>query len=407
MKIELHMIQNFAPSCLNRDDTGSPKDCDFGGHRRARVSSQCFKRSIRSEFESNASFINEEELSTRTLRLRGATTASLVGLGRGLEEAEKVFDLCLAGTLKLKGDDEKGLTQYLLFVPRRTVEKLAAFMNERWDDLLVMALAADDKKKDKKEKKDKEEKKKDKKALSKEDDKRFQAILFDSSRTPGIALFGRMIADDPEQNVEAASQVAHAISTHSVAPEFDFFTAVDDLQPRDSAGAGMMGTVAFNSACLYRYAVLDVDQLMLNLAGNEKKQTPDDTLKDLIRRSVEAFIQAAVRAIPTGKQNSMAAHNLPSFVMAVVRSSGAPVSLANAFVKPVRPGQQGLVAQSIDALSKHFNDTVRFLGVDGIEQVVWASMDESTTLENTTLAASALIQTQGVNELVAKVTQTL
>lgn len=47
MLIEIHMIQNHSPSNLNRDDLGAPKTCIFGGVTRARISSQCLKRSIR------------------------------------------------------------------------------------------------------------------------------------------------------------------------------------------------------------------------------------------------------------------------------------------------------------------------------------------------------------------------
>lgn len=159
-------------------------------------------------------------------------------------------------------------------------------------------------------------------------------------RAADLALFGRMIADRPDFNVEAASQVAHAISTNHVTTEFDFYTAVDDLKPQDTAGADMLGTVEFNSACFYRYANIDIAALLRNLKG--------DT--ELARQTVAAFIRATVDAIPTGKQNSMAAHNPPTLVMAVVREHGA-WNLANAFLKPARPeGQLDLMQTSIDQL---------------------------------------------------------
>ncbi len=160
-----------------------------------------------------------------------------------------------------------------------------------------------------------------------------------------------MIADNADWNLDAACQVAHAISTNRVSMEFDFFTAVDDFRPRDNAGSDMMGTVAFQSSCFYRYAALDVDALRKNLGGTEKAE-----VNPLVRGTVEAFLRASALAVPTGKQNSTAAQNRPSYLLAVVRKSGAPQSLANAFAMPVRPGSgQSLVAASIGALETYFD----------------------------------------------------
>src|SRR5712671_533258 len=128
-----------------------------------------------------------------------------------------------------------------------------------------------------------------------------------------------MLADLPENNVDAACQVAHAISTNKIhSMEMDYYTAVDDLKPDDTAGADMIGTVEFNSACFYRYANLDLHQLKVNLQ--------DDA--DLTKKTAEAFLKAFVNAIPTGKQNTFAAQQKPSLVFAVVRTGG-PMSLAN------------------------------------------------------------------------------
>jgi CRISPR system Cascade subunit CasC len=146
--------------------------------------------------------------------------------------------------------------------------------------------------------------------------------LLNGGMAVDLALFGRMLADLPNKNIDAACQVAHALSTNKVSMEFDFFTAVDDLSPEEETGAGMMGTVEFNSACFYRYANIDLKQLTGNLAGDS----------ELAQKAVEAFLRAAVATIPTGKQNSMAAQNPPSLVFAVVRDKGL-WSLANAFVK--------------------------------------------------------------------------
>src|SRR5690606_24425278 len=108
-----------------------------------------------------------------------------------------------------------------------------------------------------------------------------QTLIKDVSNTPDLALFGRMIADEADWNTEAACQVAHALSTHRVGMEFDFFTAVDDLKPRDTAGSDMMGTVSFQSACFYRYACLDVAQLAKNLDDGNAASRDEVTWKSV------------------------------------------------------------------------------------------------------------------------------
>ena len=141
-----------------------------------------------------------------------------------------------------------------------------------------------------------------------------------------VALFGRMLADMPEKNQHAACQVAHAISTHAVEREFDFYTAVDDLKPEDTAGADMMGTVEFNSACFYRYAVVDWEKLNANLQSDA----------ELAEKGLKAFLEGFVVAEPTGKQNTFAAHNQPEFVAVSIRRNTAPSNLANAFETALR-----------------------------------------------------------------------
>jgi CRISPR system Cascade subunit CasC len=146
--------------------------------------------------------------------------------------------------------------------------------------------------------------------------------------------------------------------------DMDFYTAVDDLLPEDTTGAGMLGTLEFNSACFYRYANVDLRQLSDNL---------DD--HDLALRTVEAFLRAFIHAVPTGKQNSTAAQNPPSFVMTVVRNKGL-WSLANAFLKPVRADENGdLVANSIKALDTHWSQLSAMYGEDGIVGKWWAALD--------------------------------
>ena len=337
MKLELHILQNFAPSNLNRDDTGSPKDCELGGVRRARISSQCYKRAIREAFVTHR-LLDEGERATRTKRLVEAVAERVVAVTKtDLDQAKGAVVRALGGG-GLKADGETWKTQYLLFLPSRTIEQLAALVIEHLEVLTPSAAEPEEPKADKGAKGKAGKSKKQEKADAKDEvptdlRKQIERLLADGSRTPELGLFGRMIADAPEWNVDAACQVAHAISTHRVSMEFDFYTAIDDRKREDTSGSDMMGTIPFNSACFYRYLVVDVADLAKNLGG-------DQAAAAQARKTLAALLRAAVLAIPSGKQNSMAAHNPPSFILVDVRDGGAPRSLANAFVDPVKPTRQ-------------------------------------------------------------------
>ena len=340
--LEFHLIQNFAPSNLNRDDTGAPKDAIFGGQRRARVSSQCFKRAVRLA-------AGEHELlpaAHRGIRTKKLKTLLLERLaGRDGEEAGAKVEVALAAAgLKLKDD---GKTEYLLFLGEGEVAAFAALIEQYWDELPVGG--------DKKSKKDA------KANLPAEIVKKAKALL-DGGKAVDVALFGRMLADLPAVNQDAACQVAHAISTHRVEREFDYFTAVDDKGDADETGAGMIGQVEFNSATLYRYAVLDLCKLLANLQGD----------LELTFSAVEAFTRALALAIPSGKQNSFAAHNPPEFAGLCLRHA-TPLSLANAFEKPVLPrADHALTEQSVERLAAYEG---KLAAVYGSEKDHWLSLD--------------------------------
>jgi CRISPR system Cascade subunit CasC len=380
MKIELHILQNFAPSNLNRDDTGAPKDCELGGYRRARISSQCQKRAVREAFRLDH-LVPTDNLASRTKRIVYAVATTLKETHQRDEMRARAVALGAIegvglGRNKKAVGDEYWKTEYLLFVPRRIVGELAALLHKHWDQLEPLAgsttpdeaskeaspeatpaeetPAAEDKNvKGAKAKGAKKETKKDlkkeaKAAYPKEIQQAVEKLLESARSTADLALFGRMIADKTGWNVEASCQVAQAISTHKVQMDFDFFTAVDDFKPGETAGSDMMGTVQFNSSCFYRYAVLDVDALRQNL--DLKESDP------LLATSLDAFVRAFLIAIPTGKQNSMAAHNFPSYALAVVREKGTSISLTNAFLKPARPqgDEIDLVDDSITKLEDYF-----------------------------------------------------
>ncbi len=310
MNLELHILQSFAPSNLNRDDTGSPKDCEFGGVRRARISSQCLKRSVRLAF-ARQGLLAGGTLALRTRKVAAAVAGLLEEAGRDAKAAKDVANNALAAVGL--GAGASGDSEYLLFVPQTAVKQFAEACLAHWNALKP---GPESGKKEKKKKAEVELPKEVRASLE---------VLFQGGKAADLALFGRMIADRPSDNVAAAAQVAHALSTHKVDLEFDFYTAVDDLQPEGETGAGMMGTVEFNAACFYRYANVDLGQLRKNLAG-EATAT---------REAIEAFLMASIEAIPSGKQNSMAAQNPPSLVLIVLRESGL-WSLANAFLNPVR-----------------------------------------------------------------------
>lgn len=309
MILEFHAIQSFAPANLNRDDTGAPKDCTFGGVRRARISSQSFKRAIRTEFRATGA-----EAGVRSRRLAQEIARRLVGDGIAEEAADGRAALLLAALgLRVTDDGGEITTAQLVFLRAPELDALARIGVEHGAGLDALA------------------------------GKRAPAVpgavrsavrqaVAGGDRGLDVALFGRMIAEAPDANVDAACQVAHALGTHRIAAEFDYYTAVDDLQPDDSAGAEMLGTIQFNASCVYRYAALDTELLRKNLGPSA-----DDA--DVVT-GARCFAEAFVNAIPSGKQNTFAAHNLPVSYLVLSRTRGQ-WNLANAFLDPVRADHGG------------------------------------------------------------------
>jgi CRISPR system Cascade subunit CasC len=352
--IEFHLIQNFAPSNLNRDDTGAPKDALFGGYRRARVSSQCLKRSAREWFKSS-NLIDSENLATRTRHLDRLLEEELRAIG--LKDTSVFNEIVKLSIKKKKGKDNSGSSQdkdgeqeekllsYLLFISATEVNAYKELIRQHADKLISLA-----------------GKKKIKATDIGDGLKADIQQCLRTSKAVDVALFGRMLADLPEVNQYAACQVAHAISTHRVDREFDYFTAVDDMGSPDETGAGMIGQIEFNSATFYRYAVIDAHKLLANLQQD----------KALTLAAIEAFAQAVARAIPTGKQNTFAAHNLPGFVGVTLRH-GSPLNLANAFEKPVAARQdKALTSISVEAMATH---EVALAGAYADDRDTWGYLD--------------------------------
>lgn len=340
MFLEVHVLQNYALSNLNRDDTGAPKTCEFGGVRRARISSQCLKRAVRTYFREDG-VVPSTQLSLRTKLLKSELTNRFTARGLDAESAGNLA-VAVVEQLGLKLKDDK--TQYLLLLGRQEIEQLAAIALDHQEALVGSKKGA-----------------KGDKALQ----SRFLEAL-SGGEAVDLALFGRMIADRPEKNVDAAVQMAHAFSTHAVATEFDFYSAVDDLQSNDAeegAGAGMLGTTLYNSATYYRYANLDLAQLSTNLEGNQAQ----------VMAAAQAFVQGMIHAVPTGKQTASAAQNPPALLLVVVREKGL-WSLANAFVKPVRASAgQDPIQLSAEAMLEHFTKLSKLYGATGIKHAAVAT----------------------------------
>ncbi|GAA4618679.1 type I-E CRISPR-associated protein Cas7/Cse4/CasC [Saccharopolyspora hordei] len=374
MILELHLLQSFPVSNLNRDDLGQPKSATFGGVPRARISSQSLKRAARDLFAEHG--LDPTHLGSRTKRL---VTKTAEVLGERGHDAGKAAEIA-AEALHLLGFgvEQTQLTQYLLFVGKDAIDLLANFCEQNWSAIDKSLTEA--KEEAAKKKKTKSSNKPTKRAKVKPS-KEFAAAakrIFDATRAADIALFGRMIADNTDFNVTAASQVAHALSTHAVTTEFDYYTAVDDLKRDAEPGADMIGTIDFNSACYYRYANLDLAQLAKNLDGDD----------ELVAAAARAWLGAFIHATPGGKQSTTAARTMPETFLGTVRTRGA-WNLANAFLRPVTGTD--LLGTSTERLFTHFKALRDFYGTEDLRTVVGAALSCS----NDTLPTADVVTSVG------------
>jgi CRISPR system Cascade subunit CasC len=317
--IELHILQSFPVSCLNRDDVGAPKNATFGGATRARISSQCLKRAIRELaqemspklFAGNRSRLIITPLAD-ALKRCGLTDPKATEIAIQVGDHLATSDEAAAKKRELK-------VKTLMFLSPAEIEALATTLAEIT----------------KKDPKAKDLEKAVAKACK-------TAALKDAA---DIAIFGRMVASDHSLTLEGAGMFSHALSTHKADNDLDFFSAVDDLQKAEESGAGMTGTLEFTSATYYRYAALNLD--LLADAAHLGALTPADR-----REVVDAFLRATVLAVPGARKNSMNANTLPCYVLGLVKGKGQPLQLINAFEEPVT-SKKGLAAVSIAALKAH------------------------------------------------------
>ena len=349
MLYEIHMLKNYPPTNLNRDDTGTPKTCLFGGVMRGRVSSQCLKRSWRTSPSFRAE-IGDENLGIRTRKLPVLVAEKLVEMGVSQEFADAIQPR-LTGIGNKEGKETKdgNATAQVIFYAKEDITAVAETVKELLDKCKSV---------------------KDVQKLKAKD---IQAAVSGADVRPvtlDIALFGRMVTSDAFRDVEASMQVAHAISTNKVAVESDYFTAMDDMlsgSSMDELGAAMIGDVDFNASCYYVYASIDTDALAENLKYA-------DNADEIVRKAIPALLRAMAFTDPSGKQNSFAGHVLPSVVMVECKEKKIPTSMVNAFVEPVGKGGD-LVKRSAEKLADEVDMTARNFGLE-VRERLWFCVDK-------------------------------
>ena len=303
--LQIHLLTDYGPSNLNRDDLNRPKTAIVGGVQRLRISSQCLKRSWRTSeiFESALS----GHIGKRTKEM-GKTVYDKLIAGSISEKDAKEWAISIAGVFgKCKKDSFK-------------IEQLAHFSPEEISavEALVGKIIKT-------------------KSAPKDDDLK---LLRKNHTAADISMFGRMLADNPGYNTEAAVQVAHAFTVHKAAVEDDYFSAVDDLNAREvHSGSGHIGEAEFGAGLFYLYICIDSNLLVENLGGNN----------DLAQKAIKALVETSATVSPTGKQNSFASRSYASYILAE-KTDKQPRSLAVAYFKPV--SGEDVLGQAIEALKK-------------------------------------------------------
>ena len=325
--LELHILQSFPVSCLNRDDLNSPKTAIFGGVQRARVSSQCWKRAVRE--------LAKEELPEFFQGKRGRFI--IEPLQNALQNEGLTKEKALEGAKEIaeylakydKGEEKKSgilRVKTAYFTTQAEIIKLAQAYKEKGDV---------------------------KKAIK-------QIKPEDLKDAADISLFGRMVASDHTLTLEGAAMFSHALSTHRVDNEIDYFTAVEDF-PNSGAGAAMTGTLEFNSATYYRFAALNLDMLF------DKDHL--ECLNDKERKEVvKAFVRATILAVPIARKNSMNANVVPSYVLCVIRKKGHPIQLINAFEEPIA-SKSGIVKKTIKVLEEEYKSLKTTWGLNAVSEM--------------------------------------
>lgn len=302
INVEFHILQSFPVTCLNRDDVNSPKTAIIGGETRARVSSQAWKRQVRMAMHDFGI-----TLGIRTKHVAELVQKEASALGAEEEKARSASEIIA----KVLSKDT------LHFFSKTEAKALAEFAETKNYEI---------------------DEKKDAKAIFKAHK---EASINGFKKLDGldIALFGRMVAQSPDLNIEGSSVFSHAISTHRVTNEIDFFNALDDVKSvSDSdSGSSHMGSLEFNAATYYRYIALDIGQLVENLGGDEHIQT-----------ALEAFTKALYIAVPIARQKTQAGFSPWDYAKVYVRKGQR---LQASFDEPVKAKGEGYCKPSIEALT--------------------------------------------------------
>lgn len=327
--VDVHVLQCVPPSNMNRDDAGAPKHAVYGGARRARVSSQAWKRATRMEF---ARLVPAEQLGLRTRRMSTVIAERLVERHRLTADDADRLAAAMLTALGVTTGRRTQETRYPLYFGSGQIDRAI--------DQLPASAAE----------------------LAGLDDSRLAATLRQAPLAQAlgerhaldVALFGRMVADIPSLGVDAATQVAHALSTHAVQAQFDFYTSVDDdITVASAQRAGMVGVAEFSSATLYRFASAAGHQLVDNLDGDVESAVT----------ALSAFVSAFVRSMPSGGQSAFA-HRTPAYLAAVALRVDQPVNLVSAFERPVvAHGDEGLAEQSAVRLAQEHLRAERLWGL--------------------------------------------
>lgn len=342
LRVEFHILQSFPVTCLNRDDVGAPKTAMIGGTSRARVSSQCWKRSIRLAMKEL-----DIPIGDRTKMINRLISDECRLLGATDEQAEKCGKEVAAVFIKEKKEkkgkkdeiDEEapadsGKSDALIFISKEEVKRVAVALKENSFNTEFIEEVID--------------KKGNAKTGKVDIGKKIEALLGKNRFSLDgldIALFGRMVAQAPTLNVEAAASFSHAISTHKVTNEVEFFTALDDCQTEP--GSAHMGSMEFNSATYYRYICLDMGQLWENLGGQS------------IPEALDAFVKSIYLAVPSARQTTQAGYCPWEFAKIFVRRGQR---LQMPFETALKPKNGGFLDSSKEALCEYITKKEKLAG---------------------------------------------
>jgi CRISPR system Cascade subunit CasC len=322
--IELHVLQPIVNGGVNRDENGAIKTTHLGGKARLRISSQAWKRAIRDV----AKKIDPELFGgIRTRYLPKLVSDALIDSGVNDDGtiAANVSTILANGSIDKKNSDR---VTGLIYISTGELAHIAAGIAS--SKYLAKKLAV--------------------KKPSKTDKNSVLELWEESLITADQALFGRMVADSPGCNIVAASQYSHAVGVDLLELDFDYYSAMDDLQPEDVSGAGFTGLREIGSSLVYRYAALDLGQLATNL-GN------DASMNDAV---IKTWIQSTIVAIPGGNRAGQNTDTYPLHVVVVTQDGVRGASAAGAFIDPVKASNQGLSGVAIKRLDEHLADMKRF-----------------------------------------------